>query len=1119
MQRNRVRGCSSTATVACLLLLTACSESSDPSLVGDASGGASARAGSGGHTPVGFGGTGVVNTGGTAGSNQGGGNPGQSCDRCGSGQRCETTADGAKCIDNSCDDLACGSAEECQRAPGGGNLCVDIGCESDVDCPPARFCDGSKCVDDTCESGARRCEGEQVWLCDSSGAGETSPYECAGLGADRYSSECVEQAVSSSGCTCEDDWDCPAFTTCEAGLCSGTGKEPTCTLDATPFEEVLPGLEFRWGGTDSQNPEATGKPFAWSAQVGSTPLVMNLDDDNGDGRINEFDFPEIVFITYSKDRPGIVRAVHGGGPAKGSDFFALCGEPEAPGSGDASYSDASGAYFREGGDVLQDCDDDAATNSPELAIVRAGSILAGGDLDADGVPEIVALTERAGVLILSNRGEVLAKSAVGLWPTEGWSSPAVSIANIDFADRPELIVGNHVLTLSKTGPLTFDKVLTGTARTGTTHLGQVEQFYGPVACIADLYSDPGLEIVAGTSLYGMPERPDDCSGANAQSDYCQGRLLTLWNAADVTANDDRSYYPEGFCAVADVLGRDTAEPPGPENPLDGVPEVMVVADGHVLILQGTDSGEAEGGTILQDLAIPGGGVQGGAPNVDDFDGDGFPEIGTALATRYAVVDLQAPDAESCPAWIEPIAAELPPPGANPVRTPGGRDASGSCSDDADCNAGAVCNVRAGSCVCLHNGWMRETEDDSSRVTSSSVFDFNDDGAAEVIYNDECYFHVYDGLSGATHLQIPSLSRTIMENPVVADVDNDGNAEIVFVQNNENIQCDADRLDSWPDGDADVNTADLPNGLEVWGDPTDTWVSARRIWNQHGYHVTNALENGGIPVHEPESWVALNGRFYNTYRSQPRVFGVAPDLTLTGVQVSSPGSACGSLSDEIEIVVGVRNAGDLRVGPGIEVQLFGSWDGEESPLLDENGDEITVALTVSLEPGDSTLITVKYRVGNNPAPNDERLPETVRAIVDGGNDADGDAARECDEKDNELVKVVESSEQLPDLELEVLDATCGGQFTVNLKNVGSTAAEDVLIRIYAGDPAARGEVIGEETVPGPLAPGDTQEVTIRTGAIPRTISVWGAADPLNAIAECNDANNVDAGPQLPCTILQ
>lgn len=1111
MQRNRVSGYLGASS---LIFLLACSESGDPSLVVSSSGGSGAQGGSSGQPGVSLGGTGVVTTGGRAGSDQGGESSGNPCDRCGPGQRCETTSASAECIDNACDELSCGATEECQPAPGGGNRCVDIGCESDVDCPPARFCDGSVCVDDTCEGGTRRCDGEQVLICDSSGAAETSPYECSGLGPDRYASECVEHSVSSSGCTCEDDWDCPPFTACEAGLCAGTGKAPTCTLDATPFEQVLPALEFRWGGANSKNPDATGKPFAWSAQVGSTPLVVNLDDDNGDGRINEFDFPEIVFITYSKDRGGIVRAVHGGGPDKGRDFFALCGEPEAPASGDESYADANGAYYREGGDVPQDCNDDPETNSLELAGVRLGSILAAGDLDQDGVPEIVAITQQAAVLILSNRGEVIAKSPAELFPTDVWTSPAVSIANLDFSGRPELIVGNRVLTLSTTGPLEFDQVLTGTARTGTTHLNQTEQYYGPVACVADLYSDPGLELVAGTSLYGMPERPSDCSGANAQSDYCQGRLLTLWNATDVEANAERSYYPEGFCAIADVLGEETAEPPGPENPLDGVPEVILVADGHVLILQATDSGVVEGGTILRDVEIPGGGVQGGAPNVDDFDGDGFPEIGTALATRYVVADLQAPEAEHCPAWVESIAGDVAPPGPNSERAPGG-----SCTEDADCNAGAVCNTRAGSCVCLHNGWIRETEDDSSRVTSSSVFDFNDDGAAEVIYNDECYFHVYDGLSGATHLQIPSLSRTIMENPVVADVDNDGNAEIVFVQNNENIQCDAPRLDSWPDGDADVSTADLPNGIEVWGDPTDTWVSARRIWNQHGYHVTNVLEDGGIPVHEPESWLPLAGRVYNTYRSQPRVFGIAPNLTLTGVQVSSPGSACGSLSDEIQITVGVRNAGDLRVGPGIAVQLFGSWDGEESPLLDENGDELTITLTASLEPGDSTLVTTTYRVGNNPAPYDSALPETVRATVDGGNDADDGAARECDEQDNEIAKIVESGEQLADLSIEVSDATCGGQFTVDLSNVGSSSAEDILVRIYAGDPRARGEVIGEEMVAGPLEPGETLEVTIRTPAIARAIAVWGSADPLDAIAECNDANNVAEGPQLNCSLLQ
>ena len=62
-----------------------------------------------------------------------------------------------------------------------------------------------------------------------------------------------------------------------------------------------------------------------------------------------------------------------------------------------------------------------------------------------------------------------------------------------------------------------------------------------------------------------------------------------------------------------------------------------------------------------------------------------------------------------------------------------------------------------------------------------MFDFNGDGAAEVVYNDECYFHVYDGATGGLYLALPSLSRTIIENPVVSDVDNDGNAQRVPVK--------------------------------------------------------------------------------------------------------------------------------------------------------------------------------------------------------------------------------------------------------------------------------------------------------------------------------------------------
>ncbi len=337
--------------------------------------------------------------------------------------------------------------------------------------------------------------------------------------------------------------------------------------------------------------------------------------------------------------------------------------------------------------------------------------------------------------------------------------------------------------------------------------------------------------------------------------------------------------------------------PSPANPLDGKAEVVLIAEGYLLVLNG------ETGTLRRFINL-GAGMDGGAPNVDDFDGDGFPEIGTAFGTRV-------PDDRS--------------PGRAP-RAPRGRPPSTTRRWASRATRRAIRAARARwtptarrapcatrprrQCVCLHNAWQRVTEDDSSRVTSSTVFDFNGDGAAEVVYNDECFFRIYDGRTSDGPLQEPSPSRTRIENPVIADVDNDGNAEIVFPSNNDTNSCSAG-----------IN---FPNGIAVWGDSSDSWVSARRIWNQHAYHVTNVTESGKIPLKEPEHWKSYNGRSYNTYRSNPRNYNVAPDLTVSGVQVSSPDVACGELSDLLTITAKIDNVGDLRVGPGVIVTFYGTW---------------------------------------------------------------------------------------------------------------------------------------------------------------------------------------------------
>ena len=1044
---------------------------------------------------------------------------------CGLGQRCEVVDDDGVCIDNTCEELTCESTEACTEAPDGGFYCQDISCDSDVACPASQYCDGDVCVDDVCSPGTLSCNGtDAVLACQSNGSGTAALFSCAG-GA-YFESSCGAQAAG-TGCSCQDEWDCPLFTTCDAGRCVGTGVEPTCALPPVDFESVLPDREFRWGGTSVASPAAAdwmgpdgpvGRPFPSSAHVSSTPLVVNLDDDNGDGLVNERDFPEIVFISYRTGddvrRNGVVRAIHATGNPRGQDYFAVCGN----------------AVWREGDPIAADsaCDfgtDNASWTDEPFAL--PGGAAAVGDLDGDGFPEIVVPTTRRSLLVLNNRGEVLVESAPWQWPggygqtnPSHWVFATVALANLDHAGPAEAIVGNRVFTFKLVPDgdgvpqLTFDRVFAGNQKTGVQGTD-----FGAVVCAGDVSSThPGLEVVAGTSAYGLPAAPSGDPGCalpeNAATDYCTNKLTLVWDTTTAFGTNEATggiatSRSNGYCAIADVLGADPTLAPGPapDAPLDQKPEVVLIANGWLVVLDGETGKQVR----LVDL---GGGTVGGAPNVDDFDGDGFPEVATALANFYRVVDFQTPTV-ACPAWPTTMTKTEAVPGANTARAPGGTGAEGSCSQDSDCAAGAFCAglvTGEGHCGCLHSGWQRATEDDSSKATSSSVFDFNGDGAAEVAYNDECYFRIFDGASGAIHLAIPSLSRTVLENPAIADVDNDGNAEIVTVTNSDVLQCGETTLTRFPaptDGPATVGRADLPNGIEVWGEASDAWVSARRVWNQQAYHVTNVTEAGALPRHEPENYKPYGGRQYNTYRSQPRVYGVAPDLTLTAIEVSSPDVSCGVLSEIIDVTVEVKNEGDLRVGPGVTLAFFGEWASPivPGPLVDENGDPLTITLTQSLEPGASVLLSVRFDAQDAPS---GELPSFVSATIDSLN-----AERECDETDNSIDTAVEPSESLADLRLEFVGTPNCAQARVRVTNDGSATATDVKVTIYAGNPAQGGTPLATVTVASALEPGQFKEKNVDLGTLERSVVLFGIADPNDTIEECNSQNNVAAGPGLDC----
>ena len=133
-------------------------------------------------------------------------------------------------------------------------------------------------------------------------------------------------------------------------------------------------------------------------------------------------------------------------------------------------------------------------------------------------------------------------------------------------------------------------------------------------------------------------------------------------------------------------------------------------------------------------------------------------------------------------------------------------------------------------------------------------------------------------------------------PIIADVDNDGIAEIIVATK------------STPDG------SPPRSGVLVLGDTSGNWRNARRTWNQWLYHVTNVDEDGGIPQVATNNWQTLNNS-----RTQVSIEGrdrlAAPDLTVSKVTVNTQSCPAG-----VGITARIGNGGSLHVAAGQKVNF-------------------------------------------------------------------------------------------------------------------------------------------------------------------------------------------------------
>jgi hypothetical protein len=254
-------------------------------------------------------------------------------------------------------------------------------------------------------------------------------------------------------------------------------------------------------------------------------------------------------------------------------------------------------------------------------------------------------------------------------------------------------------------------------------------------------------------------------------------------------------------------------------------------------------------------------------------------------------------------------------------------------------------------------WER-TINDSSGLAGCSGYDFDADGAYEVVYADQQRLFILDGATGTVRFrQGNHASVTAFEYPVIADVDADGSAEVLFVSN------------YWAEG---------WGGLTVLGHAGSGWARSGTTWPVHDFSVSNVAADGGVPTSPLPPW-----QLYNVVRARPTTDGAATDLGVDITDVCLSG--CDPEVSIAHVSIQVWNEGSLDAPAGLSLGLY--VEGAGGPVLLDS-----VALPEV--PGGYSLDGVVMTI-----PATEVSAGPLYAVVDDDGILGPGLLAECDESDN------------------------------------------------------------------------------------------------------------------------
>jgi len=347
---------------------------------------------------------------------------------------------------------------------------------------------------------------------------------------------------------------------------------------------------------------------------------------------------------------------------------------------------------------------------------------------------------------------------------------------------------------------------------------------GPIS-LADLDSDGSPEVICSDEIYSA-SGVFLAKGGNAVGCNIWGEAISSWTPTD------------SQCFSSSTVSADLLDAPGLE-----------IAAGNVVYDVEINNKSGSLGNIMSVVQAESA-VREGATAVGDIDGDGQMDVIVVRNNQYA-------DGGGIWVW-DPRTTKIIAQADSGIS--GGMAFVGDV--DGDCFPEIGMTFKYELRMYKYNGttdlelmYTLPTTDESG-FTGMSMFDFNQDGKMEIVYRDEETLRIIAGATGTTITSTTLRSGTADEFPVIADVDNDGAAEII--------------VSGYMDNDTEYR-------IFCYEADGIAWAPARAVWNQNAYNVTNINDDLSIPRVPQNNAVRLDGAEnclrdkcgtpYNNFRAQ------------------------------------------------------------------------------------------------------------------------------------------------------------------------------------------------------------------------------------------------------------